>query len=527
MSPNRSRYILLMVIPCIAALAAAGYAVLDLKMSPDSLSYALVAENLLQGRGLVTPIIYPWSHPTPQGYAPFTFQPPFYPLCLAVLGGVRPGVLWPAMLCNVVGYVLIAVMTFVIARRCAGHTAAVFASLIVVFSYAMWGNVHRMLSEYLFMGLFMSSLLALQTARDRDEPMGLYAAGGILAACALATKFVGLALLPLAAYETVWILRRQGFKPAVRSFALMAGPALIVLVALWGRNYLLEGSIRGFPSPDPERSVADAAGGFLKVAIYQLGVPTYFGNRLLLFIGVLCAPAAFLGIQAVRREYRFPVLRTGLDQLLVLFISYVALLVVALSRSEPRFESRFVIPMIPLGVIIVTTTIYHGWQSVHRWQWTRVPAAVAMMSLVYLLAGTVLISVDRRAWNPNRWDFADGFVELSCFQWLEENVAAGSTIATNRASQLPFFAPYKAIELPNRGWNSKSSMPEDMEDWLATRMSSLGADLLVLFESKHSSDQEKAGTFIASLSQGELVGQKFELLWSADSGSIYRLKRDL
>ena len=70
-------------------------------------------------------------------------------------------------------------------------------------------------------------------------------------------------------------------------------------------------------------------------------------------------------------------------------------------------------------------------------------------------------------------------------------------------------------------------MPQDMEDWLAARMSSLGSDLLVLFESKNSSDQEKAGTFIASLSQGELVGKKFELLWSTDSGSIYRLKSDM
>lgn len=516
-----------MAIPCVAALAAAGYAVLDLKMSPDSLSYALVAENLLQGRGLVTPIIYPWSHPTPQGYAPFTFQPPFYPLCLALLGGVRPGVLWPAMLWNVVGYVSIAAITFAMARRCTGPMAAVFASLIVIFSYAMWGNVHRMLSEYLFMGLFLASLLALQMSRDRDEPMGLYAASGVLAASALATKFVGLALLPVMAYEAVWILRRQGFKPAVRAFAVMAGPALIVLVALWGRNYLLEGSIRGFPSPDPERSMADAVGGFLKVSVYQLGIPNYFGNRLLLLVGMLGVPAALLGIQAVRKEYRLPVWRTGLDQLVVLFFSYLALLVVALSRSEPRVESRFVIPVVPLAVTAAVAMIYHGWQSVHRWQWTRLPGAVAVVSLVYLLTTTVLISVDRRAWNPNRWDFADGFVELSCFQWLEENAAAGSMIATNRASQLPFFGPYKTIEIPSRGWHTKYPMPQDMEDWLATRMSALGADLLVLFDSKNSRDEEKAGMFIASLSQGELVGQKFELLWSADGGSIYRLKRDI
>jgi len=524
MLPKSSFCNLLIIIPCIAALGAAWYAVLDLKMSPDSLNYALVADSILQGRGLVTPVIYPWSHPTQQGYAPFTFQPPLYPFCIALLGGVRPGVLWPAMLCNMVGYMSIGAITFVMARRCAGVTAAVFTSLIVIFSYAVWGNVHRMLSEYLFMGLFLSSVMALQVSRDHDDPMRLYTVSGLLTACALATKFVGLALLPLAAYEAVWILRRQGFKPAVQSLAVLAGPALIVLAVLWGRNYLLEDSIRGFPSPDPERSITDAAGGFMKMTIYQLGIPTYFGNRLIFFVSVLVVPAVILCIQIMRKKYRLPVMRAGLDQLTVLFTVYVTLLIVALSRSESHFENRFVIPIVPLGIILTTTIIYQGWQSVRFWRWAHASNAIMVMSLVYLLAGTVLISVDRKAWNPSRWDFADGFVELPCFQWVKDNAAAGSTVATNRTGQLAYFAPYKTIGLPSRGWIPNYPMPDDMEEWLATRMSSLGSDLLVLFKSKNSGDQEKAGTFIASLVQGTLVGDKFELLWSGDSGTIYHLK---
>ena len=77
---NRNLYLAgLAVAAC--ALAAGVFSARNIAISNDSMTYALVADQVRQGHGLKVPLITTEGNPSI-----LTFQPPLYPLMLAGLG---------------------------------------------------------------------------------------------------------------------------------------------------------------------------------------------------------------------------------------------------------------------------------------------------------------------------------------------------------------------------------------------------------------------------------------------------------
>ncbi len=209
----------------VLAMPALGLAPLA---NPDAVQYEALARDLAAGRGWATDAIGPTE---------MFFRPPLYPWVVAglyAIFGPHIGVVQAAQCLLGAGSALLAAA---LARRLGGATAAWIAGAIVAFHPLLIQQSGELLTEALFVFLYLAALLLFLRAADRPDrenarrpATSALAAGGVLGLSILCRP-TPLALLPiLAAALFLWrsrrIARSAGPPPLGAARASRYGPPL-------------------------------------------------------------------------------------------------------------------------------------------------------------------------------------------------------------------------------------------------------------------------------------------------------------
>lgn len=525
-----------MVLAC--ALASALFAVRMIRVSNDSMWYALVADQVRQGHGLRLPAFYLSETPDEFGTVPFTYQPPLLPVVLAALGGISADRMWPWIVLNVLAHMATAAVVVAIARRFGGWSVGLVAGLIVCISYPQLHVVRALWSEPLFIALFMLAVWSLVVSRTADRSGRWQLGSGIAAAAALLTRYAGVAIVPVCFYEAAVTWRREGIRAGMATLARTALPSVLCLAFLFGRNALLTGYIRGFGQASPDRSLLGMFVGTGRMMLGQFGLWGLDARTVLraaLGVALLIGPTAALFFTARGRNKVGDYVRGGLDLVAVFAAAYVGLITYAMMGGLPDFELRFGAPIAPLVVIGFVVVLANGW-GVLSATTGRAAARVA------LAASLILVGLHAVTQSVTRVHAARGvsfnIVRTESFRWLTEHAAPGEPVATNAAVKVAFLGKRPALrpqvsygyteylQLQMNGvpasWRHWA-VPEDMILAIAQKMEQVGARYLVLFCGEEGLPASHWGEQVAALSRGEDVPTMFTEVRRYPDGVIYAL----
>jgi 4-amino-4-deoxy-L-arabinose transferase-like glycosyltransferase len=275
--PERGfRTLLVAALIAFAGVLVAGVLTRPRLISNDSFNYVDVARNIAAGRGITQSALgYNAARfPVEGGWpAPFTAQPPLYPLTVAAL--IRLGLepVRAALLVPLLALIAIWILGYRLTRDLWGRETALAALGLLVLSALLPGIGERAWSETLAIALALFSVwleawsLAGDVETRRSSRLVLAAAAGLAAGAAFSTRYLFAIALPVGLVP--WILHpRRGAAPALAFVLGFALPAVPVIA----RNASLTGSWLGethnfSPTPLSEvlgRSVATLAGSGMR-----------------------------------------------------------------------------------------------------------------------------------------------------------------------------------------------------------------------------------------------------------------------
>ncbi len=520
MGPRR-RIALYALLVALTALAAGWAATRHICLSHDSMVYALVGDEVAAGRGLRQPVLRLDQTPDADGTAPHTVQPPLLPLLVAGLGGVTPQRVWPVRLINMAALVVSALSCFYITRRLAMDATALAAGLGAAVCFPLLGVSRFLWSEPPFVACMLGTIALLAASRSGSGgAMRKVFAAGVLAAGAFATRFAGVALLPLFVWEVAVAWRRRAAWPALGRLVVGLAVPLVVVTLIWQRNVELSGSIRGDWPARFQRSLPAAVGGLgrLMSADFSGVAP---GLQAALIAAVLAAPLAVFARRLLgRAELRRELIDGGLDLVVLGGLLYAGVIVWSLSRFQPGLEPRFAVPLAPLMVIVVAVVLDRGWRAMAERVGPGPAAAGAAVSLALMLCYLGLISVVLlRLPDPEPHRAA----ESATLAWLVRHAPPGSRVVTNEPAQTAFHRGFVGIGLPHRREDPRSPLPDDMAERLERRMVELGARYLVLYAPQTGLNERHFGPFVAALSRRQPVSEGLTPIYDGPDGVIYAL----
>jgi hypothetical protein len=200
------------------------------QFTPDSMAYVDAARNLNAGRGLSSStagLNQFHLRIAPAIPVPFTSYAPLYPVFIAAVARLGLEAADAALLVSVLGWLLVLVLGYVLARRLWGEAAAWLAVAVLLVYAPLQEASHVAWSEPLALAFLLSCLLLLAGGR-------LPALAGACAGLAFATRY---AFVPLLLLGPLLLLARRRFRDA----ALFAGAAFVPVTVVVLRNRVLEG----------------------------------------------------------------------------------------------------------------------------------------------------------------------------------------------------------------------------------------------------------------------------------------------
>jgi len=492
--------------------------------SNDSLRYAVVASEILNGRGLSTRIVHPYQNARQVRPKPFTVQPPLYPLLLAAFGGINIDRTWPPRLINISMHALMTCCIYLILLRLVGVGPALTAAVLVATIWPIVGRTRFILSDTTFVGLMALCILLLVYGRN-NRHYGYHLAVGVAASLSIATRYVGVFLLPLIAWEGLVAAHRRGFKSGINMFMLTALPPLITVTLLWSRNWKHTSTIRGFTAPDQNRSIFDVVSTMVQKLFVLLGVP-WMDKRLLIPILLVAIPTAAWVATGHRKEKMQIAIQEGFNLVLFGFLCYLASFGWAMMRYLPHYESRFFVPVITFLIPLAVVMVVRGWHSIFSGGWHWMGKTVIILSLSIMISWSMNLGRSHlpisSSLMPHRWIPNYSVRHSKGFHWLKENTSKGEFVATNAAMVVAMFSEITAFDLPQKWWNRRMPIPTEMETWLSATLTYHGGRYVAVFAGPRGVRQRHYGPYIAAMSRREVVG-RFRKVFESRDGVIYEL----
>ena len=507
----------------ISAMLPALLAVKNINISPDSMIYALMSQEILSGSGLRLPIIInmEYNHVFINGSVPFPAKPPLLPILYAILGGVTPQSFLAAQIINVISHVVISIFTFMLMKKLYDNKGiALLTGILVSLSFPLLRNTHYMLSETLFIALTVAALYFLVLSRhcgSRQFIRNLFIAG-ICGSAAILTKFTGAALIPVFAWEAFISVKNKRIKSKYVSAVSAIMLPVITMGALFIRNLIISGTIQGWNPPPPERSYLSAFTGTIKMLYLQFDLGkrpvtliTIFAISLILYI--------ILNADARRELSRY--VHSGLDLIIVFIISFTMLISYAMATSQTVFELRYMSPLVPFLFILCIIIIVFVGEMLRLKGFSKLSLCGIILSLGIITFGncykTYLHSQEFSYRNARQYFILNS----STYKWIKENYGENVIITTNKPYHLSFFGGYSTIQLPHKRFNKNTRIPEDMELFLPDRMSGFGSRVLALFEE---AEEQYEGSYVSGLFNKREDDDSFVLIHKFPDGVVYNLK---
>jgi hypothetical protein len=511
-------YVILIMVSASSALFVAH----NIKISPDSMRFGLISEEILSGNGIRVPIIRLLDTFVPvNGAIPFLDNMPFFPILISLMGGIAPQNLLAGQIVNVISHVFISVLTFLIMKNLYGNKSiALLTGILVSISFPMLKRTHHLSGEPLFLALTAATIYFLILSRNSDHSRfsrNLVAAS-FCASVAILTRNAGIALIPVFIWTAFILLinKRSALKYVSTIWAVTL--PIITAVAMFARNYLVSGSLRGFNQASPERSYLDAVTGTLKIIFmqFQLGK-----NAVVLIVSFMTLLVLYILLNSNLRKEILKYFSSGLDFILVFIFSYTALICLTMAKQQWNFEIRYVSPLVPFLFISSFFVIVFVCEGI---KFKRFPK-LSLVGMILFFSIIALGSCYKTYLNlPYFLSKQINYysIQQSCtYKWLKDHYGSNMMITTNKPYHLSFFGGYSTIALPHRRFNPTINMPVEMESVLPARMSKFGSSVLALFEEV---EEQYEGGYIARLFNRRENNDKFSLVHKCSDGVIYNLR---
>ncbi len=503
----------------IASAVAAFLAVKNIIISSDSISYGLVSQQIIAGNGIRIPLIRFDNVMPVNGTVPFAVQAPLVPVLLALLGGITPQSFFVAQILNMVFHVSIALFTFLLMKKYCINWVALLTGVLVAFSYPMLWNTHHLISETAFIAFTVAVLYFINLSRHDHDRSGRYLAiAGICASAAILSRYAGIALLAVFLWEVLRLIRNR--KPGIKYGPVILATTLpvITISAIFARNYILLGTIRGVNLPAPDRSLTEAVAGTIKMLFLQFQLGRDSSLLVIIFMVLLLL---FIASNANRRREALTYFHSGLDSIIIYIIGYTAMICITMAKDQPVLEVRYISPLAPFLLIVGIFIIVFTWKSVESRKFSRLPLYGMMLSLGLVFFGIFYKSYLTLPGFMYKQEKIYSILDSCTYKWVRANYGKNTVIATNNPYRLSFFGGYSTIMMPNRKYITNAAIPEDMGNALPDRMSEVGAQVLSLFDEVK---EEQFGKYLAGLSNNRGTDDKFTLVHECPDGVVYKLK---
>ncbi|MBN2561231.1 MAG: hypothetical protein JXQ75_09905 [Phycisphaerae bacterium] len=457
----------------IAAVLAVMFFSATWQTGGDNARYYLLAKEILDGRGYVSPHL-------PDG-PPETFTPPGFPLMLAGVMGVLGESVVVCKLANVVLYILAAVIVVLwLQRLLAGAPVlALCSAAIGMFPVQMLVGSSMCLSETAYL-LLSYAVILLLSGSGRESPAWQAVLAGLLVGFTYLVRTAGLAM---AAGVCLWYVKQRRW----RSLALFVA-CVVLLAAPWViRNWLMPGE------SDLYLALARDAYGDSNIAlgiVHQIGrlFPSYlraipdnlfyqlFSGRELLASccgGAFASAASFLALGLICVGYINRIMRW--DTADAYWTCYWIMICV---YPIDQALGRLVIPLLPMAAVYMVAGIRVAGSGLERLRlqrlsrvWVRgVSGAAAVLVLGIALGSGIRHFLKERAlrafgpWHPSRYlgmhnDYMDAFARyVEAASWIGSNTAPESVVASRVPQQV-------AVMAGRRGWRYDFPEVEGSNAW--------------------------------------------------------------
>lgn len=520
----------------LVALFVSIYSVWQMWLSADSMRYALVSQQIASGKGVKSPIIqFRGLVPDSHGNVHFIEQPPLFPAILAVFGSVTHEKIWPGQMLNILCHLSITILSWLIAKKIVGNVVAFIVGLTVALSISLLGVCNFLWSEPLFITLILAAVYCLLSSRSSKHPGLWVLAAGVSASAAVATRYSGIAILPLFVVETGYLWKKKlPTKTSICRVLCLLLP-IFTTAALLTRNKLLLGIFRGFHQAPVGRSIMSSVVGVVtntldELAIHGVGVELLrliglWEYRKLFLLPVVLILVLWLGLLLRRNRLReiFKEHHAGYDLILIFITGYALLINYGMFRYQPHFEGRFFAPLVPFLLILIVSLLNPHYSSLSN-RFLKIERNVKTVILISLMFCSVIWFFK----NTSRFFEKPGWVNRidssDVFCWVKSNISTQGTIATNRPFDVSFYGGYSTLNLPSRHWDRCTLIPENMREALAERMEQTRADHLLLFTDEDGLHEKHFGKFIAELSRRE-HSEPYVMVFECSDGVVYRLNR--
>jgi len=498
----------------------------NLIMTPDSLRYSLVTDEIERGNGLRLPLARYDSGPKldVQGTTPFTVQPPGYPIILYSFKTITNNTMSAATIINWLSYMLIVLITGYIVWRDSDWIIATLATISIAFSLPVLKLASMYLSDLMFMAISMAAILMIVEAEERDSSYIFITLACIFTVFAILTRFAGVALIPVLLLGAVkCYLQHRNINIKVLAWLSSVVFSILLFSGLLYRNYMLTGSYRGFTQPVPDRSLTETIYGSVDSILFDNFSVEGVYIKIIIIGGLLLGMACLFVLWRWHpdlRNHLYGRLTTSTSMTILLFAaSYFTLMLIALTNNQPHFESRFYTPLIP-AFNIVFFLILHTVIQLSPQHRTSAPSIILMLSMLFVIANvwgsykhqSILLDIS----EPHR-------ITNNCaFKWLARHDSP-DRILTNEPYVVAYYAGLSAVMLPSHAWNKGIQIPRDMETGLPIVMAKHDVEYLALFTYGDKLPEEHFGQFISDLSVRKITIKQLDLIYSCEDGLIYRL----
>ncbi len=508
----------------ISAVLPAFLAIKNIKISPDSMIYALISQEILSGNGIKLPIMIDMESNFAfiNGLAPHFDEPPLLPILYAILGGVTPQSFLPAQIINVICHIVVGIITFLLMKKLYDNKGiALLTGISVSVSYPLLWNTHYIITEPLFIALTVAMLYFLILSRyaDNTESPQYIIIASICTSASILTRYAGLALIPVFFWEILILIKNKNIKIKSVSTIISALLPVITAIALFTSAYIVSGSVFGRNPPPTERSYLSGFIGTIKMMLLQFDL----GDRQVKLIGIFMTLfILYVLVNSDARRELSKYVHSGLDLILLFILSYTVLISLAMTKSQTVFEFRFMSPLVPFLFILYFLMIVLICEKIRFKGYSILSVCVLILFLVIIIFGNCYKTYMKSGNIISNDTGHYRILNSPTYHWIKANYGENVIITTNRPFHLSFFGGYSTLRLPHKRFEKNSWIPDNMELYLPNRMSKFGSRVLVLFEK---AEEQYEGSYIAKLFNKREDDDSFLLIQQFPDGVVYQRRQ--
>ncbi|RJR19640.1 MAG: hypothetical protein C4581_04680 [Nitrospiraceae bacterium] len=511
-------YILMIIIAAVAA----SLAVDNIKLSTDSLRYGLISQQILSGNGIRIPAIRLEDNYIPvSGAIPYLEQPPLLPILLALLGSVTPDSFFPAQLLNMVCHIVSTVFTFLIMVKLYDNKIiGLLTGTLVSFSYPMLKLTQNIISEPLFIALTVAAVYFLVLLRTSNQfQFGrLIVVASFFATASIMTRWAGVSLIGLFLVEFLILVKNKRPEAMKLSTYIAIAMPIVATIALFTRNYIISGTIRGINQPSPGRTYINAITGTIRMIFEQFQLGTY---AIILIALLLTAFIILVLVRVNLRKESLKLFNSGLGSIIFFMLTYITLIIITMAEKQAQFEVRYVSPLVPflfVCLILITVLI---WKEIEFKAFSKLSLIGTTLSLSIIVSGNFYKTFVHIPDFSYKQEKVYSILNSCTFKWVKDNYDITRLITTNKPYHLSFFGGYSTIITPHSKFDWNIKVPVGMESLLPIRMNKIGSQVLVLFEPV---EEPYDGSYLANLFVKRETDDTFTLAHKCADGAVYILR---